>query len=128
MKKRFILFAFLLVLFTNSIVAETTEIYLFSDPKPPGPKPLFLTRPLSSTYISISASINDMDLSVYFGTSVGTATITVYDASNQITYQEAINTNNMTEVVVPTDPWDSGTYAVTISYGATIMRGSFDIP
>ncbi len=119
--KRFAFIAFLLVLLTSSIGAATTEIHLSEDPKPPGP------RPLSLTYIPVSATISETDLSVYFEESVGTAIITVYNASNQIVDQEVVNTNNTTDVYIPVYLLANGNYTITISYGNTILRGVFDI-
>ena len=120
--KRFAFIAFLLVLLTSSIGAATTEIHLSEDPKPPGP------RPLSLTYIPVSATISEADLSVYFEESVGTAIITVYDASNQIVDQEVVNTNETTEVYIPTDLLDSGNYTLKVSYSSTTLIGNFQIP
>jgi hypothetical protein len=119
--KRFILITFLFVLFTNGIAAATTGINLFGDPEPPGPKPLSLT------YIPVSATISETDLSVYFEESVGTATITVYDASDQIVDQEVVNTNSTTEVFIPVDFWGSGAYTLKVTYGTTNLIGYFDI-
>lgn len=121
MKKLIILFSFLLVLFTNSIVASTIEIYIFKDPDPPGP------RPLSLTLIPVSASVDETDLAIYFDWSVGFATITVYNASNQIVDQVVVNTNVNSEVFMPIDLWDNGAYTMKITYGTTTLRGNFNI-
>lgn len=119
--KRLTLFTLLLVLFSNGIVAATTEVYLYNDPKPPGPKPL------SVTYSSVTATANESDLAVYFDWSVGNATITVYNSANQIVDQEIVNTNTTNEIHIPINLWNNGVYTLSVTYGTTTFRDTFEI-
>ncbi len=119
--KRLTLFTLLLILFSNGITAATTEVYLYKDPQPPGPKPL------SISYSYVSASVNESDLAIYFDWSVGNATITVYDANNQVVDQENVNTNNTNEILIPVTSWDSGAYTLTVTYGTITFRDTFEI-
>jgi hypothetical protein len=117
--KRSIVFSFLLVLLTSSIFASTTEINLFKDPILPGPKPLSLT------YLPVSATISETELSVYFDSSVGDATVTVYDADNNAVSQETVDTDSTSEVFIATDAWTSGNYTIKITYQTTTLSGEF---
>jgi hypothetical protein len=117
--KRLIVFSFLFVLFTSSVFASTTEISLFKDPIHPGPKPLSLTL------IPVSATISETELSVYFDSPVGNATITVYDANDNVVSQEMVDTYSTTEVFLATDIWLRGNYTIKVSYGTTTLSGIF---
>jgi hypothetical protein len=121
MKRTFVFLSFIVFLISTAF-ASTTEIELVTPPTPPGPKPLSLT------YYPVSATISETDLAVYFDYSVGTATITIYDASNQIIDQEIVNTNETTEVYIPTDLLDSGDYTLKVCYSSTSLIGNFQIP
>lgn len=117
--KRSIVFSFLLALMTSSVFASTTEINLIKNPTLPG------SKPLSLTFLPVSATISEAELSVYFDSPVGNATITVYDANNSIVSQETVNTYSTTEVFIATDTWASGNYTITVSYGTTVLSGTF---
>ena len=117
--KRSIALSFLLVLLTCSLFASTTEITLFKDPILPGPKPLSLSL------LPVSATISETELSVYFDSAVGNATITVYDACNNIVAQETVDTDSITEVFIATDTWANANYSIKISYGTTTLSGEF---
>lgn len=119
--KRSILFSFLLVLLTSNVFASTTEVLLFINPTLPGPKPHSLT------FIPVSATISETELSVYFESSVGDATITVYDDDNNIVSQETVDTDSTSEVFIATDAWASGNYTITVSYGTTDLIGEFQM-
>ena len=73
----------------NCFATATSIIIIKDDPTPPGPiipNGTILTVP-------VSAIINDIELSLYFETSIGNATITVTDDSNQVVYLETVNTD-----------------------------------
>lgn len=118
--KRCILFSFLLMLVTNSIAAATSTIYLYEDPKSPGPVILSLT------YIP-TATISESELSVYFEQSVATVTITVYNSFNQVVETVIVDTDMTSEVHIPAYLLDAGDYTLTVSYGTTIQKGVFQI-
>lgn len=79
----------------------------------------------SLTEIPVSATINDPELAIYFESSVGTATISVYDEFNQLVYQEVVDTNSTSNVIISVDSWDSGNYTLNITYGSTNLQGDF---
>jgi len=119
--KSTLVFSLMVLLF--SIGAKATDIPIFKDPLPGG------TVPQSLTLIyPVSATIDETDLAVYFDWSVDTATITVYDASNQIVDQEVVNTNTTIEIFIPVVFWGSGAYTLKVTYGTTNLIGYFDIP
>jgi len=124
--KRCILFSFLLMLVANSLVASTNAIYLYEDPKYPGPKPSQL-RALSFAGNPVTATIDEVDLSVYFDEPVATATVIVYNSFNQVVEQIVVNTNTTSEVHIPAYLLDAGDYTLTVSYGTTIQKGVFQI-
>ena len=105
-----------------SFATGTTPILLPPDqsPKtPPSQTDLFSQEP------SASATISDTELAVFFEYSVGDATVTVYDAYDEIVYQETVDTYTTSEVYIPIIYWESGDYTITVSYGTTTQRGSF---
>jgi Protein of unknown function (DUF3244). len=76
---------------------------------------------------SATAELSATDLAVYFEWSVEDATITVYDESNNVVDQQVVDTNTTTEVYIPVDNWQSGTYMLTVKYGTTTQRGYFQL-
>jgi len=96
-----------------------------NDPPTTGNKAMQKVSAISA--VSASAEISDSELAVYFDWMVGNATITVYDVSNQIVYRETVDTNLSTEVYIPVDDLDSGTYKLTVTYGKTTQRGYFQL-
>ncbi len=119
--KRLIFFVAFIVLFTKAF-AVVSPIDLAKNPQPPPPLPTSLTQELP-----VSASISETELAVYFEPSVGDATITVYDADNNILYQETIDTDSNSSVFVSSSSWSTGSYSITISYGTTSLIGYFDM-
>lgn len=117
--KRSTVFSFLFVLLASSVFASTTGISLFKDPIHPGPKPLSLNL------IPVSATISETTLSVYFDSPVGNATITVYDANDNVVSQETVDTYSTSEVFIATDTWASGNYTIKITYGTTTLSSVF---
>ncbi len=76
---------------------------------------------------SATATISETELAVFFEYSVGDATITVYDADNNVVYQETVDTTTTYEVNIPVTGWDEGDYMITVTYGTTTQRGYFTI-
>lgn len=118
MKRSIFFIAFFLFLICGWVSAAE-EIVLVKNP-PPDPPPSTLTFELP-----VSATISETQLAVYFDSSVGDATITVYDASNQVVYQETVDTNSTSEVYISSGTWASGNYTITISYDTTNLIGEF---
>jgi hypothetical protein len=100
------------------VFANETPIDLEPTPTP-GP------RPLSIVNLPVSATINEVQLAIYFDGSVVNATITVYNAFNQIVEQQVINTSDISEAYIPVYLWDSGDYTLSISYGNKTISGEF---
>lgn len=117
--KRSILFSFLIVLLTSSLYASSTEINLTKIPDSKEP------RPLSLTFIPVSAIISETTLSIYFDSPIGNATITVYDANDNVVALEAVDTNSTSEVLIATEAWASGNYTIKVDYGITTLSGIF---
>ena len=119
--KRSIVFSFLLVMLANIFFASAAEINLIKDPDKPGPKPLSLT------YLPVSATINETELAIYFDSVIGYATICVYDNNDNLVTVEIVDTNSTSEIFIATDTWSSGNYKIKISYGTTVLTGIFFI-
>ena len=104
------------------VAAGTKPIIITKDePSPPGP-----IVPNGCTLIEpVSATINDIELALYFETSIGVATITVTDDSNQSVYLGTVNTGSTSEFFIPVDLWTNGNYNLTITYTNTTLRGEF---
>jgi hypothetical protein len=121
--KRSILILILVSIFSNGIARASIDspVVVTQEPPPP-PAP----QPCRSNFIPISVTINDAELSIYFELSIGDATITVTDATNQVVYQEGVDTNSSSELKIPVDQWTSGNYKLTITYGAIALVGEFE--
>ena len=76
---------------------------------------------------SATGTISDTELAVYFGYSVGDATITVYDANNYVVYQATVDTDVSSAVSIAVGNWATGNYMITVTYGNTTQRGHFSI-
>lgn len=75
----------------------------------------------------VTATEDNEELAVYFEEAVGDATITVYNASNQVVYQDVIDTDSQSAAIIDISTWSSGDYTLTISYGTTNLIGEFTI-
>jgi len=115
-------FILLGLLFLIQFSFATDPIPLPTDGRIPPPTP---QRP--TLMLPASASISDTELTIFFDWSVGNATITVYDSSNNVVYREVVDTYSTMEVYIPVDTWDSGKYTLTVVYGKTTQRGSFTL-
>ena len=119
--KRSLFIAFSIISATNVFSSEI--IVRKDDPTPPDP-----WRPNSMTMMyPVTATEDNSELAVYFEEAVGDATITVYDASNQVVYQDVIDTDSQSAAIIDISAWTSGDYTLTISYGTTNLIGEFTI-
>jgi len=75
--------------------------------------------------LSVSATIDDTWLTVFFESSIGDATITVTNDSTGIVYQEVVDTCLNDEFIILVDMFSSGNYTLTISYKKTTLIGQF---
>ena len=76
---------------------------------------------------SATATISDTELAVYFDYEVGDATITVTDASNNVVYQETVDTDTSSATSISVSNWSAGDYTITVTYGTTTQRGYFSM-
>jgi hypothetical protein len=81
----------------------------------------------SFTYMSVSADLTNGELTVDFGTPVGTAVVSIVDATGVVVYQVVVDTYSTPEVVIPVDNLSSGSYSLKISYGSTNLIGEFQL-
>ena len=111
-----------LLIFATSLSYGEVLLRKDTQPPPPGPAPLSI-----EAEFYVTASEDNSELAVYFEEAVGDATITVYDASNQVVYQEVIDTDSQSAAFIDISAWSSGDYTLTISYGTTNLIGEFTI-
>jgi len=102
-----------------------TEPVLLPPDGTPQPPPSQTDR--MSQELTASATIDATELDVYFEYGVGDATITVYDASNNVVYQEVVDTDSTFAVSIGLSNWATGDYMITVTYGTTTQRGYFSI-
>ena len=68
---------------------------------------------LSSTaFIAVTADVVGTDLIVDFGTSVGTALVSVVDQNGNVVSQTSVDTFSTSEVIIPVDGLSTGKYSV----------------
>ncbi len=100
------------------------DIPIAKDGNNPPPK----IQPLEITsVIPVEATINDLELAIYFDSSIGDVTVSVVDALNFTVYQETVDTNSTSEIHIPVDAWTSGEYSLKFTYGSTALQGDFVI-
>jgi hypothetical protein len=121
--KRLIFFVIFIV-FLSKAFAGDNPIDLSKVPSPPPPPPI-PTAPVFE--LPVSATISETQLSVYFEPTVGDATITVYDADNNVVYQETVDTDSTPNVFISSTNWSAGSYTITITYGTTSVIGYFEM-
>jgi len=73
----------------------------------------------------VTADLTGNELTLNFNNPVGVVQISIVDRSGFIVYQDAVDTYSTSNLVIPVDTWDSGSYRITITYGATSFSGSF---
>ena len=111
-------------LFFISLSGFATDIIIKKDDPVPPPDRVPLTM---IQELPVTASIDEVNLAIYFEESVGDAIITVYDADNNVVYQETVDTDSSLEAEISSSGWSSGSYYVTISYGTTKLIGDFEM-
>lgn len=101
------------------------DILLRKDDPNPGTVTLEPMRARRTVTVPVLAEISNGEIGVYFGSSVGTAYLTVLDASGAVVMYEALNTNDETEFHFSLDGLANGKYTLKISYGSTRLTGDF---
>jgi hypothetical protein len=117
----FVTLVSLLLLPMESLFADS-PILLKKDP---GVGTLMLTRTVSTTVVTVTATLNNPDLVIDFSKPVGIAQIVILDATGSVVFQESIDTYSTLETLVDTSVFNSGNYTLKISYGTTNLKGSF---
>lgn len=81
----------------------------------------FSTFSESTLYVSdITIDMIGSDLMINFNSPIGIATVTIKDKNGNIDYMTTVDTNSLSEVIVPINLLDKGNNTVTVSYGSTI--------
>lgn len=75
--------------------------------------------------IPLTATIEGAELGFYYTANVGTCTVTVVDANNNVEYVQVINTSEDTEFYFDLQGLPIGYHFVKISYGSTNLIGKF---
>lgn len=75
----------------------------------------------------VTATEDNSELAVNFEQSVGIATITVYDSSNQVVCQYVVDTNSQSTLLIDISAWSEGDYTLTVSYGTINLIGEFSV-
>lgn len=123
MKKIFV-FTLLFFICVSMAKAGVTTVVPLSDDDPDQKDP----KPLSITYLPVTATFDDVELGIYFDYAVGYATIAVYDSADILVDVEIVDTYSTTETFINTAYYDSGDYKLKISYGSKNLIGYFNIP
>lgn len=92
-----------------------------------GVGPMMLTRTVSTTVNTVTATLNDPELIVDFSRPVGIATISILDETGNVVYQVSIDTNSTQGAVIDTSVFDSGNYTLKITYSRTVLKGTFQL-
>lgn len=108
-----------------SLLSFATTPVLLPPDGTPTPEPGQTNGPtIDEPYASASATISDVELAVFFEWEVGNAIITLRDANDSVVCQTTVDTYSTREVYIPVS---TGEYTLTVTYGTTTQRGSFQI-
>jgi len=80
----------------------------------------------SYAYFPVFANVDEVQLTVTFSENVGTATVLVYDANNQLVDMTTVDTGIETEAVLSTELWQAGEYRLVVTYSTTTLQGNFN--
>ena len=83
--------------------------------------------PYIQSYNSVSAYLYESENTVYFELPAGVVSITVYDKFNQIMYQETVNKDQLSEVLIADFSWASDNYTVIITDVTNTINDEFQI-
>ena len=83
--------------------------------------------PRAPIRIAVWASVVETELSVNFLYPVGVAQVTILDESGYIVYQDVVDTNISSDLLVDVDGWDSGIYTLKVAYGSIKLKGTFEL-
>lgn len=85
------------------------------------------TTQKTSTSVSypVSADIIDSELGIFFSSSIGIATVSIVDSNGNVIDSATVDTSINTEVYLPVDGYESGSYQVKITYNSILLVGDF---
>lgn len=109
----------------SSQLSFATDILIRKDNTPP-PTPV-QPHALTVNLYPVTAEINSTNLTVSFETTVGSATVAVYDATDQLITYQTVDTGTTAVVNLSLNGQNAGDYVVRISYGTTHLIGDFQI-
>jgi hypothetical protein len=118
-------FLMLLVCFlpVQSVLADDVPLKSDNDPNATtNPR-----TPRAPIRIAVWASVVETELSVNFLYPVGVAQVTILDESGYIVYQDVVDTNISSDLLVDVDGWDSGIYTLKVAYGSIKLKGTFEL-
>lgn len=84
-------------------------------------------RPRSLMLFPVTVDLSLTNLYLNFTNSIGLAIISVKDSNDIIVFQESIDTNSTNELNIAIDGWEIDDYTIEISYGSTILIGTFSL-
>ena len=103
-----------------------TDIIIRKDDQSPPPQPM-PNRIFVNTDLTLTATVDNSNLVVYFDWAVGEATIIVYDENQNVVYRTVADTDSILDLFIPLDCWSTGDYTITISYGTINLIGDFQL-
>jgi len=109
----------------SSQLSFASDILIRKDDSPP-PAP-GQPHALSLSLYPVTAEINSTYLTVSFETTVGSVTVAVYDATNQLITYQTVDTDTTAVVNLSLNGQNAGDYVIRISYGTTHLIGDFQI-
>ena len=104
--------------------ASASYVLLKKDDPNTSTEPMTTRAPIR---LPLIVSQNETDLSLNFNYSVGIVQITIEDELGGIMYQEVLDTNTNTSLLIETADWDGGNYKLKVSYGSINLSGSFSL-
>lgn len=84
-------------------------------------------RSRTITIIPVTVNFEENLLAIYFNSEVGVATVSITDEYGNVVYDDAIDTEFDSEMYIPTDDFDGGTYTITITYSTKTLTGEFQL-
>jgi hypothetical protein len=105
--------------------SNNSDVLIKKDSAPP-PVPGRGMAP-SNSVIPVRAMIDDTELFVFFDSTIGIATISTYDETGQLVYQNTIDTGLSSQLSIEVGGWDSGNYTLKIDYDSTKLVGDFQL-
>jgi hypothetical protein len=123
-----LLFSFLLLLvcfLPVQSVSAADDVPLKKDDDPNATT--YPRTPRAPVRIAVWASVVETELSVNFLYAIGVAQVTIVDQNASVVYQNVVDTNFSSDLLVALDGWDSGIYTLKVAYGSIKLKGTFGL-